>query len=168
MIAGTKTLMDLLTFMKSSAREANTGILAGSALFKAVKTKGIRSKCFDAQAAVVIAFFLQAGIAAAQNLASNPGFESGNTSGWFGFGTPSISAQTSQVHSGTYAGLAASRTDTYMGFAQSFQGVLQLGQTYNVSAWLRLVSGSSQTIQLTMQKVDGSGTGYTPFRSHPP
>src|SRR5664280_921909 len=167
MIAGTKTLMDLLTFMKSSAREANTGILAGSALFKAVKTKGIRSKCFDAQAAVVIAFFLQAGIAAAENLASNPGFESGNTSGWFGFGSPTISAQTSQVHSGTYAGMVTGRIATYMGIAQSFQGILQSGQTYTVSAWLRLVSGSSQTIQLTMQKVDGSGTGYTSIASGP-
>src|SRR5664280_801176 len=106
--------------MKSSAlstAEENTGTLAGLALFKAVKTKGIRSKWFGVQAAVVIAFFLQAGIAAAQNLASNPGFETGNTTGWFGFGSPMISAQTSQFHSGTYAGLVTGRTANYMGIA---------------------------------------------------
>ncbi|MGA2281958.1 MAG: YDG domain-containing protein [Verrucomicrobiota bacterium] len=108
----------------------------------------------------VIGFLLQAGMAAAQNLATNPGFETGNTTGWFAFGSPTISAQTIQVHSGSYAGLVTNRTATYMGIAQSFQGVLQTNQTYNVSAWLRLVSGTNQTMQLTMEQVDGNGTVY--------
>jgi glucuronoarabinoxylan endo-1,4-beta-xylanase len=146
--------------MKLSAGKENTGTLAGSAVTKALKIKWSR-----VQAAVVIGLILQAGIAAAQNFAANPGFESGNTSGWFAFGTPTISAQTAQVHSGTYAGMVTGRTATYMGMAQSFQGILQSGQTYNVSVWLRLVSGSSQTMQLTMQKTDGSGTGYTSIAS---
>src|SRR5579862_271513 len=97
----------------------------------------------------------------AQNLVTNPGFETGNTSGWFAFGSPTISVETSQVHSGTYACLVTNRTATYMGIAQSFVGVLTPGQTYNVSAWVRLVSGGNQTMQLTMQKIDGSGTSYT-------
>ena len=100
-------------------------------------------------------------IAAAQNLATNPGFETGNTSGWYGFGSPTISAETAQVHSGAYAALVTNRTATYMGIAQSFQGVMQSGQTYAISAWLQLVSGTNQTMYLTMQQVDGSGTGYT-------
>ena len=57
--------------------------------------------------------FLGAGFAAAQNLATNPGFETGDTTGWFAFGTPAISAQTIQVHSGSYAGLVTNRTATY-------------------------------------------------------
>ncbi|HUA37136.1 MAG TPA: carbohydrate binding domain-containing protein [Candidatus Sulfopaludibacter sp.] len=96
-----------------------------------------------------------------QNLVMNPGFETGTTTGWFPFGSPTLTIETSQVHSGTYACQVANRTATYMGIAQSFVGVLQAGQTYNVSAWLRLVSGGSQTMQLTMQKIDGSGTNYT-------
>lgn len=117
-------------------------------------------------AGLVIAFVLQAGTAAAQNLVTNPGFETGNTSGWFAFGTPTISVETSQVHAGTYAAQVSGRTATYMGIAQSFMGVLQAGQTYtNVSAWVRLVSGGNQTMQLTMQKTDGSGTSYAMIAS---
>jgi glucuronoarabinoxylan endo-1,4-beta-xylanase len=97
----------------------------------------------------------------AQNLVTNPGFETGNTTGWFAFGSPTISAETSQVHSGTYAAQVSNRTQTYMGIAQSLTGAgLQSGQTYNVSAWVMLVSGGSQTMHLTMQKTDGSGTSY--------
>ena len=96
----------------------------------------------------------------AQNLVTNPGFETGNTTGWFAFGSPTLSVETSQVHSGTYAAQVTNRTATYMGIAQSFAGVLQAGQTYNVSAWVRLVNGGNQTMQLTMQKTDGSGTSY--------
>jgi glucuronoarabinoxylan endo-1,4-beta-xylanase len=97
----------------------------------------------------------------AQNLAVNPGFELGNTSGWGPFGSPTISVETQQVHSGVYAGLVTNRTATWMGISQSFLGVMQAGQTYNVSVWLQLASGSNQTMQITAQQVDGSGTGYT-------
>jgi len=101
------------------------------------------------------------GVVRAQNLATNPGFEAGNTTGWFAFGPPAISAQTSQVRSGTYAALVQNRTDTWNGIAQSLQSVLVPGQTYQISAWVRLVSGGSQTVQLTMQKADVGGTTYT-------
>jgi glucuronoarabinoxylan endo-1,4-beta-xylanase len=52
-----------------------------------------------------------------------------------------------------------------MGIAQSFMGVLQSGQNYNVSAWVSLVSGANQTMHLTMQKIDSSGTSYTQIAS---
>lgn len=115
--------------------------------------------------ALVIGALFQAEISSAQNLATNAGFENGNTTGWFAFGSPVISAQTSQVHSGSYAALVTNRTAGYMGIAQSFKDVFQAGQTYNISAWLRLASGTSQTMQLTMQKVDGSGTAYSAVAS---
>jgi len=120
---------------------------------------------FVTLALVGLGFLLQAGNVAAQNLATNPGFETGNTTGWFAFGPPTISAQTSQVHSGTYAALVQNRTDTWNGIAQSLQGVLVSGQTYTFSAWVRLVSGANQTIELTMKKEDGSGTSYTTIAS---
>ncbi len=114
---------------------------------------------------VLCGFLLAAGIAGAQNLASNPGFESGSTSGWFAFGPPTIAAQTLQVHSGTYAGLVTNRTSTWNGIAQSFQGILQPGQTYNISAWVRLTSGANQTVQITIQQSDGNGTAYAMIAS---
>jgi glucuronoarabinoxylan endo-1,4-beta-xylanase len=73
--------------------------------------------------------------------------------------------ETNQVHSGTYAAQVTGRTSTWNGIAQSLVGDLQSGQTYNVSAWVRLVSGANQTMQLTLQKIDGSGTNYTQIAS---
>jgi glucuronoarabinoxylan endo-1,4-beta-xylanase len=123
--------------------------------------KCLKKTWLGAQHALVMGLMLQGGIVAAQNLATNPGFETGDTTGWFAFGPCSISAQTNQVHSGSYAGLVTNRTDTWNGIAQSFLGVLQAGQTYNISAWLLLAGGPSQTMSLTMEKVDDSGTSYT-------
>ena len=97
----------------------------------------------------------------AQNLATNPGFETGNTSGWLPFGSPIISAETVQVHSGNYAALVTNRTATYMGISQSLTGVLQAGQTYSISAWMRLVNSTNQTAFLTIQLTDDNGTSYT-------
>jgi len=134
-------------------------------LLMALKRNGFKIKWLTAQAVFVIGFVLQAGLAAAQNLVMNPGFETGNTTGWFAFGQPTISVQTSQVHSGAYAAQVSSRTATWNGIAQTFVGALQAGQTYDVSAWVRLVSGGNQTMQLTMQKIDGSGTNYTAIAS---
>jgi glucuronoarabinoxylan endo-1,4-beta-xylanase len=115
-----------------------------------------------APAALAVGFLLHAGPAIAQvNLLTNPGFETGNTTGWLPFGPPTLTAETTQVHSGTYACAVTGRTGTFNGASQSLLGLLQSGQTYNVSAWVRLNGGTSQTMQLTMQKIDGSGTGFT-------
>jgi glucuronoarabinoxylan endo-1,4-beta-xylanase len=108
----------------------------------------------------VMGLMLQCGIAGAQNVATNPGFETGDTTGWFAFGPCTISAGPADVHSGNYAGSVTNRTDTWNGIAQSLQGVLQANQTCNISAWLMLAGGPDQTMKLTIQKVDGSGTSY--------
>jgi glucuronoarabinoxylan endo-1,4-beta-xylanase len=131
-----------------------------------VRTCAFKNCWLKIQALLAIGLVLQSLIAAAQsNLAANPDFETGNTVGWFAFGSPTISVESSQVHSGTYACLVTNRTATYMGIAQSFAGVLSAGQTYEVSAWVRLVSGGNQTMQLTMQKTDGGGTSYAAIAS---
>jgi glucuronoarabinoxylan endo-1,4-beta-xylanase len=113
-----------------------------------------------------VLFLAVSGLAGqAQNLATNPGFETGNTSGWSPFGSTTLIVETSQVHSGIYAAQVTNRTASYMGIVQSLVGDLQAGQTYDVSAWVRLVDGGNQTMQLTMQKSDGSGTSYAAIAS---
>jgi glucuronoarabinoxylan endo-1,4-beta-xylanase len=148
--------------MKKSPMQYLPGILSR---LQAAKKTGRQNEWLRLQAALVIGFLLHAGMAAAQNVLTNPGFESGNTTGWSPFGSVSLTAETSQVHSGTYACQVGNRTATWNGIAQSLVGVLQVGQTYNVSAWVRLVSGANQTMQLTLQKTDGSGTSYTMIAS---
>ncbi len=151
--------------MNPSVEKEKPASPAASTLAMAVKKNGFKNKWLKAHVAVAIGFVLHAGLAAAQNLVTNPGFETGDTTGWFAFGSPTISVETSQIHSDTYACLVTNRTATYMGIAQSFQGVLQAGQTYDVSAWVRLVNGGNQTMHLTMQKTDGSGTSYAQIAS---
>ena len=110
-------------------------------------------------ATLVILFALSG--SAQTNLLSNPGFETGNTAGWFSWGPCTISAEANLVHSGGYAALVTNRTDTWNGIARSLMGILQPNQSYYFSAWLRLAGGSSQTMALTLQQVDDSGTAYT-------
>jgi glucuronoarabinoxylan endo-1,4-beta-xylanase len=101
----------------------------------------------------------------AQNLAQNPGFETGDTSGWSPFGATTISAQTAQVHSGSYAALVQNRTATWNGIAQSMQAIIVPGQAYNLSVWVRVGSGTNQTVQLTMRKTDAGGDQYSAIAS---
>jgi endo-1,4-beta-xylanase len=104
-------------------------------------------------------FLLPSLIGAAQNLATNPGFESGTT-GWSGF-SATLTAPTTLPHSGTHSGYVTGRSSgTWNGVAQSFLGVMQPGSNYSISAWVRLASGGSQPVMLTIQKTDGAGTTY--------
>ena len=91
------------------------------ALFMARSIKWLKHKRHCARGPLFLGFVLPAGMALAQNLVTNPGFEAGDTTGWFAFGPPTISAQTNQVHSGKYAGLVTNRTATWNGIAQSLQ-----------------------------------------------
>jgi glucuronoarabinoxylan endo-1,4-beta-xylanase len=134
-------------------------------LLMVVKKHGLNYRWLSVPAALVVGLVLQAGTAAAQNILTNPGFETGTTTGWSPFGSVTLTVETSTVHSGTYACQVGNRTATWNGIAQSLLNKLQSGQTYNVSAWVRLVSGGSQTIHLTMQKTDANPTSYTQIAS---
>ena len=103
---------------------------------------------------------IQIGIVSAQNLATNPGFETGNTTGWSSFGAGLISVESSYVHSGNFACLVTNRTANWNGIGESLLGVLKTNQTYNISVWLRLAGGADQTMALTLEESDASGTSY--------
>ncbi|HLX72518.1 MAG TPA: carbohydrate binding domain-containing protein, partial [Verrucomicrobiae bacterium] len=118
------------------------------------------------QLAVILGFILQSSLADGQNLLANPGFETGSTTGWGGFGSPTLSVETTLIHSGVYAVLVTNRTGTFAGISQSLMPFLQSSRTYNISAWVRLASGTSQNMQLTVQQIDGSGTSFIPVNSN--
>lgn len=122
---------------------------------------GKASQCW----VLVVGAMLQAFVCEAQNLVQNPGFENGSTAGWFAYGPATISVQTGQAYSGAYAALVQNRTATWNGIAQTMQGIIQPGQTCSVSTWIRIASGTNQTVQLTMQKMDGGGTTYSAIAS---
>jgi len=58
-------------------------------------TEPLVKKLTQLQIALIIGFVLHTGLASAQNLIANPGFETGDPSGWVAFGPPSITAETS-------------------------------------------------------------------------
>ena len=95
----------------------------------------------------------------AANILTNPGFESGTT-GWSAFGG-SFTTVTSNPspHSGSRSGRAYDRTSTWNGILQDVLSKMTVGQTYNVSAWVRTASPSAY-FNLTFAKTDGGTTYY--------
>ncbi len=92
------------------------------------------------------------------NLLTNPGFETGTTSGWSPFGC-SISVAT-VPHSGSYSCLASDRTGSWNGPSQSLLGLISDGETCSISGWARIENASSADVKITIKQVDGSGTKY--------
>jgi GH35 family endo-1,4-beta-xylanase len=100
----------------------------------------------------------------AQNLFTNPGFESGTT-GWTGNSSATLSSVTNQSHSGARSAYLANRTATWNGIVQNVAGVLQNSNTYAVGAWVRMENATNQPVRITLQKTDASGLSYTPVAS---
>jgi endo-1,4-beta-xylanase len=96
---------------------------------------------------------------AGENLAVNPGFESGTT-GWVGSGC-TLSISTSVFHDGNQSGYATGRTQTWNSILQSMNGKMLPGKTYLISGWMKVEGVSSSGINVTVGKTDDSGTNYT-------
>ena len=97
------------------------------------------------------------------NILVNPGFETGTTTGWTARGgNVRISAGSSSPspHTGTYRGQAVSRSATWMGIQQNVLGKMVIGQTYQVSGWVRTASPST-TVNLTFEKTDSGVTSWS-------
>lgn len=94
------------------------------------------------------------------NLATNPGFESGTTTGWYNSGG-TMSVETNPVHSGSYSCLISNRNATYEGPLQNIMPIVLPGKTYCISAWVRWNPGSvTGPLVATLKKTDSSGTNY--------
>ena len=100
--------------------------------------------------------------AKADNLLDNPGFETGNTSGWSPFGS-SIAASTATAHTGSYSALVTDRTATWNGIAQSLLGRISDNQTCSVTGWSKIQNTSSADVKITIQQTDDAGTNYHPI-----
>ena len=95
------------------------------------------------------------------NLVTNPGMETGNTSGWSVNGAGALAVSTAQKHGGTYSLLHTGRTATWNGPLQNLTSKVQNGNTYACSGWVRLDNAASDSIKMTIKKMDGGGTAYT-------
>jgi endo-1,4-beta-xylanase len=118
----------------------------------------IRKAVVNLAAALLLLIFC-AQAKAAENLLTNPGFESGTT-GWFGSGC-SFTTSTTVYRSGSQSGYAYNRTNTWSSIRQSMLGKMEAGKTYFISGWMKIEGVSSSHINVTVVKTDDSGTTYT-------
>ena len=91
------------------------------------------------------------------NVLTNPGFENG-TAGWAARNC-TISTVTSPVRSGTYSARASNRTAAWQGIQQSILEKVTIGQTYQVSGYVRVSTASAQ-VKVSIQKTDAGDTSY--------
>jgi hypothetical protein len=92
------------------------------------------------------------------NLLTNPGFENG-TEGWSDRSCK-IEVVTTPVHSGTKSAKVSGRTAEWQGIKQSLLGKVTNGQTYKVSAWVRLENSEADTVTISIEQADDNGTKY--------
>jgi hypothetical protein len=94
----------------------------------------------------------------------NGGFESGALSPWTSVflksGTGAISVSTAAAHSGTY-GLVEGPNTAGEEVRQNVYGLVA-GQTYVVSAWVTLASGTSASVYLSVDDTTGANSCATP------
>ena len=93
------------------------------------------------------------------NLLQNPSFEKGAT-GWSVIGPATFATPTTEPHTGTRSALVSKRTDFWNAVGQSIKNVAQPGQTYGVSAWMKLDNATTDNVKLTISQNDGAGTQY--------
>jgi endo-1,4-beta-xylanase len=82
------------------------------------------------------------------NLIANADFESGTTSGWFGFGSPVLAATTAQAHGGHWSLLSTSRSATFMGPGSDLRAAASPG-VYQARAWVRLDGAAASPVFMT-------------------
>ncbi|HEX9935305.1 MAG TPA: carbohydrate binding domain-containing protein [bacterium] len=92
------------------------------------------------------------------NILANPGFERGRD-GWFDR-TCAIEAVASPVHNGTGAGKSIQRLANWQGIKQSVFGKMVPGKPYKVSGWVRLDNAKCDTVAISFEQQDDSGTKY--------
>ena len=94
---------------------------------------------------------------AVENLLVNPGFEEGTT----GWGDRSCSLSTSTVsRSGQFSGYATNRNATWQGIRQSVLDKMIPGETYSISAWIKLENSPSDQIVVTFEQRDDRDVRY--------
>jgi len=99
------------------------------------------------------------------NLLVNGDFETGDTTGWaprFGGGSISAVQENPTPHGGQYCCKQTGRSETWHGTIHDMNmlDVLERGESYPYSAWVRTSSATPVNVALTMQSDGGAETRY--------
>lgn len=108
----------------------------------------------------VICLFVMAYPVFAQTIVSND-FEDATAQGWIPRGPVTLTNSTDFAHGGTHSLLTTGRTAGFNGPSLNVLGTLTKGATYQVSAWVRLTTGTPATqIKMTVQRTLASGNQF--------
>ncbi|HEX9338252.1 MAG TPA: arabinofuranosidase catalytic domain-containing protein [Pseudonocardiaceae bacterium] len=128
---------------------------AGS-FFEGVMTSGFPSDATENSVQANIASVgYSTSVGSGSNLLANGNIESG-TSGWSVFGSGTLSANTSVVHSGNDSLLLTGRTASWNGPSQDLTATVTNGKSYTTNVWMRTQSGTP-TGKVTLE-VTANGT----------
>ena len=98
--------------------------------------------------------------ASAQTIVNND-FEDGTPQGWIPRGPVTLTNSTDFAHGGTQSLLTTGRTAGFNGPSLNVLGTLTKGATYQVSAWVRLTTGTPATqVKITVQRTLASGNQF--------
>ncbi|GAA4158346.1 endo-1,4-beta-xylanase [Gryllotalpicola daejeonensis] len=93
-------------------------------------------------------------------------FESGDADGWVaradGKGSATVSVTDTLAHGGTHSLEASGRTDQGQGVGHDVTCLLEPGQTYEFSGWVRFAAGApTDDVWLSLANTAGGSTSYT-------
>ena len=81
-------------------------------------------------------------------------------------GDPTVAVTTAQAHTGTQSALVSGRTSQGDGIGYDVTGLFTPGTTYEITAWVRLGSGSAP-VWLSMQRTGGGATSFDTVAQFP-
>ncbi|VVS93811.1 C1 family peptidase [Desulfoluna spongiiphila] len=91
------------------------------------------------------------------NLASNPGFEKGTTESWEAHFGGQIAVTRDQSRNGEYCLLGSYRDSDWSGAYQVITEPLKNGETYKLSAWVKLKNASQSIVRMLLKIEDDAG-----------
>lgn len=93
-------------------------------------------------------------------------FEDGTTQGWITRGPVTLTASTEAAHSGSASLKTTGRTSSWNGPSLDLRSRVAVGATYQVSGWVRLVSGSAPTdLRFTLERTTAGSTSFSQITS---
>ncbi len=91
-------------------------------------------------------------------------FEDGTAQGWISRGTAVLTPTMEAAHGGAWSLKVTGRTASWNGPSIDLTGKVVKGTLYQVTAWVRLVSGQpADTVKITMQRTLGPGSACQSF-----
>lgn len=94
----------------------------------------------------------------------NADFESANVSPWFKNGSAALTLEQKQVQAGNFSLKITKRTQNWQGAALRFNDGLVVGNSYLMSAWVKLVNAEESAKPVAVKKKKSINTDYVYFR----